>query len=68
MTMYLADVFTVPVSLVGSPSLAIPAGFSKEGLPVGMQLIGKKFDEQTILAAGEAYQKATDWHKKKPNI
>ena len=68
MAMYLADVFTVPVSLVGSPSLAIPAGFSKEGLPVGMQLIGKKFDEQTILAAGEAYQKATDWHKKKPNI
>lgn len=65
---YLADAFTVPVSLVGSPSLALPAGFSKEGLPVGMQIIGKKFDEQTILAAGEAYQKATDWHKRKPNI
>lgn len=65
---YLADAFTVPVSLVGSPSLALPAGFSTSGLPVGMQIIGKKFDEATILAVGHAYQKATEWHKKKPTL
>ena len=68
MSAYLADAFTAPVSLVGSPSLAIPAGFSKSGLPVGMQIIGRKFDEATILAVGHAYQKATDWHKKKPAL
>ena len=68
MSGYLADAFTVPTSLVGSPSLAIPAGFSATGLPVGMQVIGKKFDEATILAVGHAYQKATEWHLKKPNI
>ncbi len=66
--MYLADIFTVPVNLTGLPSLALPAGFSKGGLPIGIQLIGKKFDEQTILAAGEAYGQATDWHKQKPPI
>lgn len=64
--MLLADIFTVSVNLIGAPALAIPAGFSRKGLPVGMQIIGKPFDEERILAAGDAFQRATDWHRKKP--
>jgi aspartyl-tRNA(Asn)/glutamyl-tRNA(Gln) amidotransferase subunit A len=65
--MFLADIFTVPVNLVGVPSLALPAGFSEDGLPIGIQLIGKKFDEATLLSLGHAYERATDWHLRKPN-
>ncbi|MSU56375.1 MAG: Asp-tRNA(Asn)/Glu-tRNA(Gln) amidotransferase subunit GatA [Candidatus Taylorbacteria bacterium] len=66
--LYLADIFTVPVNLTGLPSLALPAGFSEDGLPIGIQLIGKKFDEATLLSLGYAYERATDWHTKKPNM
>jgi len=66
--MYLADIFTVPVNLTGLPSLALPAGFSDDNLPIGVQLIGKKFDEESLLAAGAAYQRATKWHKKEPAL
>jgi len=55
--MYLADIFTVPVNLAGIPSLAIPSGFSKKGLPIGMQIIGRHFDEATILNLGYQYEK-----------
>lgn len=65
--MFLADIFTVPVNLVGVPSLALPAGFSEDGLPIGIQLIGKKFDETTLLSLGYAYERATDWHTRKPS-
>lgn len=65
--MYLADIFTIPASLAGLCGLTIPAGFS-DGLPVGMQLLGKRFDEKTILRAGHQYQKVTDWHLKKPEL
>ncbi|WP_375412908.1 amidase [uncultured Bradyrhizobium sp.] len=58
--------FTRPVNYLGLPSLAIPAGFSAAGLPVGMQLIGKPFDELTLLRAGAAFQRATDFHARCP--
>ena len=64
---YLADVFTIPASLAGICGLSVPAGFS-QGLPVGLQLLGKRFDEKTILQAGYQYQQATDWHKRKSNL
>lgn len=65
--MYLGDVFTIPASLAGICGLSVPAGLS-DGLPVGVQLLGKRFDEKTILRAGHQYQLATDWHKQKPQI
>lgn len=71
LSMYLSDVLTVPVNPAGIPAMSIPAGFVKrEGkdLPVGLQIIGPAWSEQTILNAGFAYQQATDWHKAKPNI
>jgi aspartyl-tRNA(Asn)/glutamyl-tRNA(Gln) amidotransferase subunit A len=63
--MYLADVFTVPVNLAGLPGLALPCGFDG-GLPVGLQLVGRPFDEATLLRVGYAYQQATGWHRRRP--
>ena len=64
--MYLGDIYTVMINIAGLPSLALPCGFDGSGMPVGMQLIGRPFDEKTILAAGNAYQNITDYHTKKP--
>ncbi len=63
--MYRQDLYTVPASLAGLPALSLPCGFL-EGLPVGMQVIGPHFAEGDVLAAGLAYQKATDWHDRHP--
>ncbi|MEM6528662.1 MAG: Asp-tRNA(Asn)/Glu-tRNA(Gln) amidotransferase subunit GatA [Chloroflexota bacterium] len=60
--MYLADLLTVSANLAGTPALSVPAGFSSEGLPIGLQIMGPQFAEETILRAGYAYQQATDWH------
>lgn len=68
LSMYLADVYTVAANLAGIPAMSVPAGFTKSGLPVGMQMMGKQLDEYSILKLGHAYQQVTDWHKKKPTI
>jgi aspartyl-tRNA(Asn)/glutamyl-tRNA(Gln) amidotransferase subunit A len=60
--------FTRPVNYLGLPSLAIPAGFTATGLPVGMQLIGRPFDEATLIRAGAAFQRATDFHARCPEM
>jgi aspartyl-tRNA(Asn)/glutamyl-tRNA(Gln) amidotransferase subunit A len=60
--------FTRPVNYLGLPSLAIPSGFTKVGLPVGMQLIGRSFDEATLLRIGAAFQRATDFHDRMPTL
>jgi aspartyl-tRNA(Asn)/glutamyl-tRNA(Gln) amidotransferase subunit A len=60
--------FTRPVNYLGLPSLAIPSGFTSAGLPVGMQLIGRSFDEAMLLRIGAAFQRATDFHDKRPEI
>ncbi|MEG7639407.1 Asp-tRNA(Asn)/Glu-tRNA(Gln) amidotransferase subunit GatA [Enterococcus casseliflavus] len=66
-TMYLNDILTIPVNLAGLPGMSLPAGFS-EGLPVGLQIIGKHFDEATMYKAAYAFEQATDFHTKKPVI
>ncbi|HEY87808.1 MAG TPA: Asp-tRNA(Asn)/Glu-tRNA(Gln) amidotransferase subunit GatA [Dehalococcoidia bacterium] len=65
--MYLSDVCTLPINIAGVPAISIPAGFA-DGLPIGMQIIGKPFGEENILKIAHAYQQATDWHKRKPEI
>lgn len=65
--MYLEDVFTIPASLAGICGLSIPAGFI-DNLPVGVQILGKRFDEKTILRVGHQFQLATDFHFQKPNL
>jgi len=66
--MYLNDVFTIPVNLAGLPGLSMPAGFTRSGLPIGLQLIGRPFDEPTVLRAAHAYERATEWHVRKPPL
>ncbi len=65
--MYLSDVFTIPINIAGVPAITVPGGFA-EGLPIGLQVIGKPFAEETILKVAHAYQQATDWHRRKPKI
>jgi aspartyl-tRNA(Asn)/glutamyl-tRNA(Gln) amidotransferase subunit A len=64
--MYLNDVFTIPVNLAGLPGLSMPAGFTQTGLPIGLQIIGKAFDEATLLRVAKAYEATTPWREKKP--
>jgi len=65
--MYLSDVCTLPINIAGLPAISIPAGFA-DGLPIGMQIIAKPFAEETILKIAYAYEQATEWHKKRPEI
>lgn len=64
--MYLEDVCTLPLNLAGLPGLVVPCGESG-GLPIGLQLIGRAFDEATLLRAGDAYQRLTTWHERRPS-
>jgi aspartyl-tRNA(Asn)/glutamyl-tRNA(Gln) amidotransferase subunit A len=65
--MYLADVFTVGVNLAGLPGISIPCGAAGD-LPIGFQLIGRMFDEATILRVADAFERATEWHKSTPSL
>jgi aspartyl-tRNA(Asn)/glutamyl-tRNA(Gln) amidotransferase subunit A len=60
--------FTRPINYLGLPSLSIPAGFTRGGLPVGMQLIGRSFDEALLLRIGTAFQRSTDFHERVPKF
>jgi len=64
--MYLADIFTVSANLAGLPAISVPCGFSPEGLPIGLQLTARMFDEPTLLRPADAYQRDTDHHQKHP--
>lgn len=66
--MYLADVFTLPASLAGVPGISIPCGFDSNNLPIGLQLIGPAFGEETVLRAAHAFQSITDYHLQKPKL
>ena len=57
---------TRPFNFSGHPACAVPCGFSADGLPIGMQLVGRPFDEATVLRAADAYQRLTDWHTRRP--
>ncbi|HEY7697160.1 MAG TPA: Asp-tRNA(Asn)/Glu-tRNA(Gln) amidotransferase subunit GatA, partial [Vicinamibacteria bacterium] len=66
LSMYLADVFTITANLAGTPAVSIPAGFDPAGLPIGVQLVGRHFEEATILRLAHAFQSSTDFHLKRP--
>ena len=60
--------FTNPFNLTGMPALSVPCGFARDGLPIGLQIVGKPFDEALVLRVGHAYEQATEWHRKRPNF
>ena len=66
--MYLTDVFTIPVNMAGLPGMAIPGGFSEQGLPIGFQLVGSHFEEGRLIQLSSAFQKVTDYHLKRPSL
>ncbi|MBW8010466.1 MAG: Asp-tRNA(Asn)/Glu-tRNA(Gln) amidotransferase subunit GatA [Chloroflexi bacterium] len=68
LSMYLEDVFTLPANLAGIPGIAFPVGFDSDNLPIGMQLMGSHFQEETLFRAAHAYQSASDWHTKAPAV
>lgn len=68
LAMYLSDVFTLPVNLAGLPGLSVPCGFTAGGLPVGLQVIGKPFDEATILRVARAYEREHDFWRRAPAV
>ena len=61
--MYLQDICTVPLNLAGLPGISIPCGTSSKGMPIGLQIIGKALDEETILRAAYTYEQSQDYHK-----
>lgn len=66
--MYMSDIHTVPINPAGVPAISIPAGFTKNNLPVGMQIVGPQFGEEKIFQAASAFEKVTQFHTKKPNL
>ncbi|MGJ9458366.1 Asp-tRNA(Asn)/Glu-tRNA(Gln) amidotransferase subunit GatA [Oceanobacillus sp. CF4.6] len=68
LTMYANDILTIPVNLAGVPGISIPCGITEEGLPLGLQIIGKYFDESTVYRTAHAFEQATDYHKKRPQL
>lgn len=68
LTMYLNDILTIPVNLAGIPAISIPAGFHSNGLPVGLQIMGRPFAETTVFKAAYAFEQHTDHHKRRPSL
>ncbi len=60
--------FTTPAALAGTPALAVPCGFSAAGLPLSVQIIGRRYEDATVLRVGHAYEQATDWHRRRPPL
>jgi len=68
LTMYLSDIFTISANLAGIPGISVPCGFSSTGLPIGLHLMGRHFEEKKLFTAAYNFEQATDFHKKKPKI
>jgi len=68
LTMYLSDIFTLPANLSGIPGISVPCGFSSEGLPIGLQIMAKHFNEGALFKAAYNFEQATEYHLKKPKL
>lgn len=66
--MYLSDVLTIPCNIAGLPGISVPCGFSSDGLPIGIQVLGKPFDEETVIHVAHAYEQNTNWREKRPEF
>ena len=63
--LYLQDIYTVPLNLAGAPGISIPCGFTQNNLPIGLQIIGRPLDEETVIRAAFAYEQENDWKDKR---
>lgn len=68
LTMYLEDICTIPVNLAGIPAISVPCGFAGNGMPIGLQIMGKAFDESTVLRVAHAFEQNTEHHKARPAL
>jgi aspartyl-tRNA(Asn)/glutamyl-tRNA(Gln) amidotransferase subunit A len=68
LSMYLADVYTIGANLAGLPGISVPCGFSRAGLPIGLQLLAAPFEEEKLLRAARMHERATDWHTRRPPL
>ena len=68
LALYLSDILTLSANLAGIPGMSVPCGFSDEGLPIGMQLTGRMFDESTLLSAAHAYEQRAGWWQHEPTL
>jgi aspartyl-tRNA(Asn)/glutamyl-tRNA(Gln) amidotransferase subunit A len=68
LTMYLSDIFTLSANLAGIPGMSVPCGFSRQGLPIGLQLMAKHFNEATLFKVAYNFEQATEFHKQKPKL
>ena len=68
LAMYLLDIYTIGVNLAGLPAMSVPCGFTRSGLPIGLQLIGRPFQEASLLALAHTYEQAHDWHTSHPKL
>ena len=68
LAMYLSDVFTISANLAGLPAISMPCGFTRDGLPVGLHIQGKALDEAKMLSVAAAYETATDWNRRQPEL
>jgi len=66
--MYLSDIYTISVNLAGIPAISIPCGFTKAGLPVGLQIMAKPFNEEMLFRVAHTFEQNTQWHKQKPKL
>jgi aspartyl-tRNA(Asn)/glutamyl-tRNA(Gln) amidotransferase subunit A len=68
LAMYLSDIYTISCNLAGLPGVSIPCGFTKAGLPVGLQLLAAPFEEEKLLRAARMFERETDWHTRRPTV
>ncbi len=68
LALYLCDIYTIGVNLAGLPAISVPCGFTRAGLPIGLQLIGQPFQETNLLAMAHTYEQAHDWHRRRPGL
>jgi aspartyl-tRNA(Asn)/glutamyl-tRNA(Gln) amidotransferase subunit A len=66
LAMYLSDIYTISCNLAGLPGISIPCGFTKAGLPIGLQVLAAPFEEEKLLRVARTYERATDWHTRRP--
>jgi len=66
LAMYLSDIYTISANLAGLPGISIPAGFSGNNLPIGLQLLAPPFEEERLLRAARMFERETDWHRRRP--